>query len=63
MFDFIKESMAQVKEMKNLDLSQEFTRVKERLLMEWKNHYLEQTYNQLMPIVDAATQQPSAEPY
>ena len=39
--------------MKNEDMRQVFEQVKEKLLQDWKNFYLEQTYRQASPTFDA----------
>lgn len=49
---FINQTLQKVKQMKNEDMRQVFEQVKVKLLQDWKNFYLEQTYRQASPTFD-----------
>ena len=46
--NFILESIRKMQEMKEHNLEDIFNNVKEKLMMEWKNHYLNQSYRQAL---------------
>lgn len=50
---YINQTIQKLNELKNKDMKQVFDQVKEKLLQDWKNFYLEQTYRQAGPTLDA----------
>lgn len=52
--NYIKETFKRMSEMRNADLSKEFGQEKERLLQRWKNTYLTQSYQQMLPLFETS---------
>lgn len=46
---YIVEIMSRMLAMKDSDLKNTFENIKEKVLLEWKNFYLDQTFRQIMP--------------
>jgi secreted Zn-dependent insulinase-like peptidase len=53
--NYVNETIKKLKDMPSLDLSEMFDQTKEKLLLEWKNAYLGQSYNQAFALFDSAT--------
>jgi len=53
--NYVNETIKKLKEMPSLDLTEMFEQTKEKLLLEWKNAYLGQSYNQAFSLFDSAT--------
>ena len=49
MSTYTTEVIKRMLDMKNADLSQTFANIKEKLLIDWKNFYLQQTFQQAFP--------------
>ena len=52
--DFICETVKRMQAMRDANVKQEFEHVKERLLLQWENHYLNQSYQQMLPLLETA---------
>ena len=50
---YINQTISKMIALKNENMRQVFEQVKEKLLQDWKNFYLEQTYRQASPTFDA----------
>lgn len=59
--NYIKETFKKIIEMRGADVEMEFSQMKEKLLQKWKNTYLTQSYQQVLPLVDNGLVNCSAE--
>lgn len=50
--NFITDTIGKVIEMRGADLKKEFAAVKEKKTLEWKNKYLDQSFRQMMPLLE-----------
>lgn len=50
--NFIKETIAQVKECNEAEVKNDFNQAKEKLVQVWKNSYLDQTFRQAFAFLD-----------
>lgn len=52
--NFVRETIAQVKECNSAQVQNEFNQAKEKLVQAWKNSYLDQTFRQAFAFLDTA---------
>lgn len=52
--NYVNETIKKLKEMPSTNLTEIFEQTKEKLLLEWKNAYLGQSYNQAFSLFDSA---------
>mmetsp|Transcript_1318 Transcript_1318/g.1693 ORF Transcript_1318/g.1693 Transcript_1318/m.1693 type:complete len:895 (-) Transcript_1318:261-2945(-) len=50
LFNFVQETMTKLIKMKDASLEKEFSQVKEKLLIDWKNAYLQQSYQMMLEL-------------
>jgi len=51
--NYISESVTRLMQMKDADLKEIFDQTKEKLLLDWKNFYLNQSFRQMLPSFEA----------